>query len=50
MLLPLAQAVHSPEQARRMHDSLASMSQAVLDYKNLSAAREPLLRWLASRS
>lgn len=50
MLQPLAQAVQTPEQARRMHDSLASMSQAVLDYKNLSAAREPLLRWLASRS
>jgi dimethylamine monooxygenase subunit A len=50
MLLPLAQAVRTPEQARRMRDSLASMSQAVLDYKNLGAARGPLLRWLDSRS
>jgi dimethylamine monooxygenase subunit A len=50
MLQPLAQAVRKPEQARRMHDSLTSMSPAVLDYKNLRAAREPLLRWLASRS
>jgi len=49
-LQPLTQAVQTPEQARQMHDSLASMSQAVLDYKNLAAAREPLLRWLASRS
>jgi dimethylamine monooxygenase subunit A len=48
MLQPLAQAVRSAQQARRMHDSLASMSQAVLEYKNLGAAREPLLRWLAS--
>jgi dimethylamine monooxygenase subunit A len=50
MLQPLAHAVQEPEQARRMHDSLASMSPAVLDYKNLGAARAPLLRWLASRS
>jgi len=26
------------------------MSQAVLDYKNLSAARDPLLLWLRSRA
>jgi dimethylamine monooxygenase subunit A len=50
MLQPLAQAVRTPEQARRMHDALASMSTAVLDYKNLVPAREPLLRWLGSRS
>jgi hypothetical protein len=50
MLQPLAQAVRTPEQALRLRDSLASMSQAVLDYKNLGGAREPLLRWLASRS
>ncbi|MDB5873710.1 MAG: hypothetical protein JWQ07_3152 [Ramlibacter sp.] len=48
MLQPLQDAVRTPEQAQRLHDSLASMSQAVLDYKNLSAAREPLLRWLKS--
>ena len=50
MLQPLAQAVQTPRQARRMHDSLASMSAAVLEYKKLGAAREPLLRWLTSRS
>lgn len=49
MLQPLADAVQAPGRAQRLHDSLASMSQAVLDYKNLAAAREPLLRWLQSR-
>jgi hypothetical protein len=46
-LQPLTQAVQTREQAQRMHDSLASMSQAVLDYKNLGAARERLLHWLS---
>jgi hypothetical protein len=50
VLRPLAEAVQTREQAQRLHDSLASMSQAVLDYKNLSAAREPLLRWLQGRA
>lgn len=49
MLQPMAQAVGGAAQAQRLHDSLASMSQAVLDYKNLAAAREPLLRWLRGR-
>ncbi len=49
MLQPLAEAIEESWQARRLHDALASMSQAVLAYKNLAAAREPLLRWLASR-
>jgi hypothetical protein len=49
MLQPLTQAVSSPETAQRLHDSLASMSQAVLEYKNLAPAREPLLRWLRDR-
>jgi hypothetical protein len=49
MLEPLTEAVQEPSQARRLHDALASMSQAVLAYKNLTAARAPLLRWLASR-
>ncbi|MEO7643189.1 MAG: hypothetical protein ABIU07_17350, partial [Ramlibacter sp.] len=48
MLQPLAQAVDRPEKAQRLHDSLASMSEAVLAYKGLEAAREPLLRWLRS--
>jgi hypothetical protein len=49
MLQPLVDAVQKPEAAMRMRDSLGSMSAAVLDYKNLAAAREPLLRWLDSR-
>jgi dimethylamine monooxygenase subunit A len=50
MLQPLVEAVHSPGDAQRLHDSLASMSQAVLDYKNLAAARPRLLRWLRDRA
>lgn len=50
MLQPLTEAAQPGETAQRLHDSLASMSQAVLDYKNLSAAREPLLRWLRDRA
>jgi hypothetical protein len=50
MLAPLAEAVDSPTKARRLHDALASMSPAVLAYKNLAQARDPLLRWLAQRA
>ena len=50
MLQPLVEAVQAPGQARRLHDSLSSMTQAVLAYKNLAAARDPLLRWLARRA
>ena len=49
MLQPLVQAVASPEDAQRLHDALASMSDAVLAYKNLAAARARLLPWLAGR-
>ncbi|MDQ6881934.1 MAG: DUF3445 domain-containing protein [Pseudomonadota bacterium] len=49
MLRPLVDAVATGEQAQRMHDSLASMTGAVLAYKGLSAAREPLLHWLRRR-
>ncbi|HSV44665.1 MAG TPA: heme-dependent oxidative N-demethylase subunit alpha family protein [Ramlibacter sp.] len=49
MLQPLVQAVDTPEKADRLHDALASMSDAVLAYKNLATAREPLLRWLQAR-
>jgi dimethylamine monooxygenase subunit A len=49
MLQPLTEAVAAPWQAQRLRDSLASMSPAVLAYKNLAAAREPLLRWLDTR-
>ncbi|HVZ44426.1 MAG TPA: heme-dependent oxidative N-demethylase subunit alpha family protein [Ramlibacter sp.] len=47
MLEPLGQAVDSREKARRLGESLASMSDAVLAYKGLAAAREALVRWLA---
>jgi dimethylamine monooxygenase subunit A len=49
MLKPLVDAVARPADARRLHDSLASMSDAVLAYKNLTPARAPLLAWLAAR-
>ncbi|GAC1601432.1 MAG: hypothetical protein NVS3B2_04320 [Ramlibacter sp.] len=50
MLRPLADAVTTAARAQRMHASLASMSDAVLAYKGLVAAREPLLRWLEAGS
>jgi hypothetical protein len=50
MLQPLAQAIASATDAQRLHDALASMSEAVLAYKNLSAAREPLLAWAARKA
>lgn len=49
LLQPLAQAVATRGQARRLHDSLASMSDAVLAYKSLTRARAPLLGWLRNR-
>ena len=49
MLRPLAEAVASPRHAARLHDALASMSNAVLQYKNLAPARGRLLAWLATR-
>ena len=49
MLQPLTEAAATRGQAQRLHDSLASMSDAVLAYKGLAAAREPLLRWLQGR-
>ena len=49
-LQPLTEAVSDRNRARRLGDSMASMSNAVLAYKGLAAAREPLLRWLQRRS
>jgi dimethylamine monooxygenase subunit A len=46
MLESLPAAVDTPAKAARLHDSLASMSDAVLAYKGLTEARAPLLRWL----
>ena len=50
MLQPLVEAVESAEQAKRLHDALASMSDAVLAYKGLAPARDRLLAWLAARA
>lgn len=50
MLQPLGEAVATPERAQRLHDALASMTDAVLAYKGLAPAREPLLRWLRAKA
>jgi dimethylamine monooxygenase subunit A len=50
MLQPLAETAEAPGAARRLHDSLASMSDAVLAYKGLAPARDRLLAWLALRA
>jgi hypothetical protein len=47
---PLAQAIDTPHKARRLHAAIASMSDAVLDYRNLRAVREPLLAWLQAHA
>lgn len=49
-LAPLAEAAADPARARRLHDSLASMSAGVLDYKGLAAAVPRLLPWLLAQS
>ena len=43
-------AARDPVAARRLHDAIASMSPAVLAYRNLAAPRERLLAWLAARA
>lgn len=43
---PLLEVAAAPERAQALHDALASMSPAVLDYRGLTAAREPLLAGL----
>jgi hypothetical protein len=49
-LQPLAQALAEPLRARRVHDALASMTDAVLAYRGLSAVRAPLLTWLSAQA
>lgn len=49
LLCPLASAVRTTEQARRLMDSLNSMSDAILEYKNLGPIRDRAVRWLASQ-
>jgi hypothetical protein len=48
MLQPLVKFVATAQHAARLHDSLVSMSEAVLAYKGLAQARAPLLAWLGS--
>jgi dimethylamine monooxygenase subunit A len=48
-LQALAEATAAAGRAQTLHDALASMSPAVLDYRGLGAVREPLLHWLAER-
>ena len=47
---PLARAFTGPAQAVRVHDALASMSDAVLAYRGLGGARAALMRWLARQA
>jgi hypothetical protein len=47
MLQPLRDAIAAPGAARKLHDSIASMSDAVLAYKGLAPGRDGLLAWLA---
>jgi hypothetical protein len=47
MVEPLMDVIHEPADRARLHAALSTMSDAVLAYKGLAAAREPLLRWLA---
>jgi hypothetical protein len=47
---PLARAIDTPVRAAALHDAIASMSDAVLAYRGLQPAREPLLQWLARRA
>jgi hypothetical protein len=49
MLQPLAEAVEPPGAARKLHEALSTMSDAVLAYKGLAPARDPLLAWLSER-
>jgi hypothetical protein len=46
----LASAIDSTDKAARLHEAIATMSDGVLAYRSLAAAREPLLAWLASRA
>lgn len=46
---PLHSVVESAAGAARLHDCLASMSDAVLTYRGLGQARAPLLAWLRAR-
>jgi len=46
---PLAGGIATPDKAAKLHAAIASMSDAVLAYRSLTAVRAPLLAWLESR-
>jgi len=46
----LASAIDNTAKAARLHAAIATMSEAVLAYRSLTAVRAPLLNWLAGRS
>jgi len=46
----LADALPTPGHAERLHAAIASMSPAVLAYRNLGGVRDALLAWLAARA
>jgi hypothetical protein len=47
---PLARVVTTRERARRLGESIASMSPAVLAYRGLEQARDGLVAWLGQRA
>ena len=47
---PMDRALADPARAARVHDALASMSDAVLAYRGLAEMQRPLLDWLAARA
>ncbi|NBU88148.1 MAG: DUF3445 domain-containing protein [Betaproteobacteria bacterium] len=42
-------AIATPAQAQQLHDAIASMSTAVLDYRGLTPVQPALLQWLKNR-
>jgi len=48
-LQPLTESL-TPAQAAQLHAAVASMSPAVLEYRHLTAVRQPLLDWLQERA
>jgi hypothetical protein len=49
-VMPLEHAIRTTAHALRLHDALATMSPAVLDYRGLADARDDLLAWLGRRA
>ncbi|MBU6261156.1 MAG: DUF3445 domain-containing protein [Burkholderiales bacterium] len=47
---PLVEVLDTPARAARLHAAIASMSEAVIAYRGLTAVRGALLAWLAQRA